>query len=321
MKKEWVRDYFTFTKNERIGILVLVSVILLLLFLPYFFPQFVKHPKTNQAELAREMGKLKQLTIDSSAEKISSKRVYHDEENADYYRPLKREEPANKAGELFSFNPNTTTASEWKRMGLNDKTIQTIQNYLSKGGHFKKPEDLYRIYGLEEALAARMIPYVTLPEETRTTYVKDEINAGKTENYKPKTFSGQIEINTADTTALMALPGIGTKLSQRIINFRDKLGGFYTVAQVSETFGLPDSTFQKIKPHLTCSTGAIKKININTADINSLKTHPYIRYTLGNVIVQYRSAHGNYSSLEDLKKIAIINEEIFQKIAHYLTVE
>lgn len=321
MKKEWVRDYFTFTKNERIGILVLVSVILLLLFLPYLFPKFVKQPKTNQAELAREMVKLKQLTIDSSTEKISTKRNYRDEENADYYRPLKRNEAVNKAGELFSFNPNTTSASEWKRMGLSDKTIQTIQNYLSKGGHFKKPEDLYRIYGLEEALAARMIPYVTLPAEPKTTYVKDEIITGKTENYKPKTFSGQIEINTADTTALMALPGIGTKLSQRIINFRYKLGGFYAVSQVSETFGLPDSTFQKIKPHLSCSTGAIKKININTADINALKTHPYIRYTLGNVIVQYRSAHGNFSSLEDLKKIAIINEELFQKIAPYLTVE
>jgi competence ComEA-like helix-hairpin-helix protein len=97
------------------------------------------------------------------------------------------------------------------------------------------------------------------------------------------------------------------------------LGGFYSIDQVGETFGLPDSTFQKIKQYLTIQNQTIKKININSANVEELKTHPYIRYNLANPIVAYRSAHGSFSSIEDLKKIMIITEEVYQRISPYLT--
>jgi DNA uptake protein ComE-like DNA-binding protein len=128
-----------------------------------------------------------------------------------------------------------------------------------------------------------------------------------------------IEVNSADTSALISLPGIGSKLAMRIINFRDKLGGFASVNQVGETYGLPDSTFQKIKSRLECNGNSVRKLNINTVDINTLKTHPYIKWNIANAIVNYRQQHGNYRSLDDLKKIVIIDTETFNKIAPYLT--
>jgi competence protein ComEA len=73
------------------------------------------------------------------------------------------------------------------------------------------------------------------------------------------------------------LPGIGSKLSQRIIAFRNKLGGFYSVEQVGETYRLPDSTFQKIKPKLILGNNNVKQININAASIDEMKAHPYLR--------------------------------------------
>ena len=128
-----------------------------------------------------------------------------------------------------------------------------------------------------------------------------------------------VEINNSDTTAFIALPGIGSKLAQRIITFRDRLGGFYSIEQIKETYGLPDSTFQKIKPKLLLGNPAVKKININTASLDEMKTHPYLRYALANAIVQYRTEHGNFSAVGDIKKIMAITDDIFNKVSPYLS--
>ena len=119
---------------------------------------------------------------------------------------------------------------------------------------------------------------------------------------------------------MIALPGIGSKLAQRIITFRDKLGGFYKIEQVAETFALPDSTFQKIKNRLLLANTALKQININTATLDELKSHPYLRYAIANAIVQYRAQHGNFNSISDLKKMALVTDELFTKAAPYLKI-
>jgi competence ComEA-like helix-hairpin-helix protein len=98
------------------------------------------------------------------------------------------------------------------------------------------------------------------------------------------------------------------------------LGGFYDVNQVAETFGLPDSTFQKIKSRLVLTNSAVKNININTALLDDMKVHPYIRYSMANAIIQYRAQHGNFSSIADIKKIMLVTDEIYKKVEPYITV-
>ncbi|HEX8461700.1 MAG TPA: helix-hairpin-helix domain-containing protein, partial [Segetibacter sp.] len=129
-----------------------------------------------------------------------------------------------------------------------------------------------------------------------------------------------IDINTADSSAFISLPGIGSKLAARIINFRQKLGGFATVNQIAETYGLPDSTFQLVKTRMECNAAAVKKININTAEMSDLRTHPYIKWNIANAIVNYRMQHGNYKTIEDIKKIEIITPDVFNRIAPYLII-
>ncbi|MBL0145686.1 MAG: helix-hairpin-helix domain-containing protein [Chitinophagaceae bacterium] len=164
------------------------------------------------------------------------------------------------------------------------------------------------------------MPYVQIQHQQNNNFPTQN-------NYPEKTYDklkytpSVIDINSADTTAFIALPGIGSKLAQRITAFRDKLGGFYKIEQVAETFGLPDSTFQKIKPRLSVNSSAIKKYNINTATVDEMKTHPYIRYNIANAIIQYRNQHGNFSNVADVKKIMIIDETIFAKISPYLTTQ
>lgn len=128
-----------------------------------------------------------------------------------------------------------------------------------------------------------------------------------------------IFINSADSTAWEALPGIGPTLAARLIRFREKLGGFYSIAQVAETYGLPDSTFQNIQASLRLDSGSLKKLNINQMDEKSLGQHPYIRYKLARLIVQYRSNHGPFSHAEDLYNIPLVNDSIYRKLEKYIS--
>ena len=130
-----------------------------------------------------------------------------------------------------------------------------------------------------------------------------------------------MEINTADTTAFIALPGIGSKLAGRIVHFREKLGGFYSIAQLGETFGLADSVFQKIKPRLKLQSLTLRRININTATAEELKVHPYLKWNIINALLAYRKEHGPFRKKEELKQVMAVTDEMYQRIAPYLVTE
>lgn len=127
------------------------------------------------------------------------------------------------------------------------------------------------------------------------------------------------EINIADTSAFIALPGIGSKLAARIILFREKLGGFYNVEQIREVYGLRDSVFQKILPFLKCDPSIVRKININTAEKESLKVHPYIRWNIANALLSYREQHGQFNSPDDLAKLENVDVEALEKMMPYIS--
>lgn len=321
MWKRFVNDYLSYSYKERTGIFILLAFIILFIIAPFVYPYFIAKKKYEHNKFDSAIEQLKVIQTDS----FRSKKYYskdNDEDNfADYSSPSEKNYTPKSVGEVFNFDPNTATAADWKRLGVRDKTIETIQKYLSKGGHFYKPEDISKIWGLHPQDVKRLLPYVTIAPK-KNGYVKNEFadNADlKHTYYVPKTLQ-LTDVNAADTTAFIALPGIGSKLAQRIINFRNKLGGFYSADQVGETFGLPDSTFQKIKPRLTLSNASVKKININTASLDELKAHPYIRYAIANAIVQYRNQHGNFSSVADLKKIMLVTDDVFKKIEAYVSV-
>ena len=220
---------------------------------------------------------------------------------------------------LFYFDPNTVTDEGWRELGLRDKTIQTIRNFLSKGGRFRKAEDLQKIYGLFPDEYERLMPFIRIEALQSVKNETAEIEEKPSTRPAPPSRFTVIDINLADTSAWIALPGIGSKLASRIVNFREKLGGFYAINQVAETFGLADSTFQKIRSWLKLDQPQLRKININTATLEELKAHPYIRFTLARPIVAYRSEHGPFTKLEDIKKVMAVTEEIYNKISPYLS--
>jgi DNA uptake protein ComE-like DNA-binding protein len=310
MENNW-KDYFSFTRKERIGIIMLVALIGICTAVPYFFSSVTVPDKATVEAFNAQKAQIERSDMETAIQKshgenYAQKTAYHNVQ-------------INRAVALFTFDPNTLNDEGWKKLGLNNRTIHTIQNYIAHGGRFYKPTDLQKVYGLKQDDYNRLLPYVQI-----TITEADKKSFDFSPKPKPKYVKAPppiIDINQADTSAFIALPGIGSKLANRIVNFRDKLGGFYSVEQVAETYGLPDSTFLLIKSRLQCSSVTIRKININTSDAATLKQHPYIKWNIANAIVQFRQQHGAYHSPQDLQQIAIITPELFEKMVRYVAVE
>lgn len=326
-KQNLLSDYFTFSKSQRTGIFVAIGLLVLCMVIRLGFGFFFRTKTVPaDADFVKKVAALKladtNAYINNYAKNYKKYNNYNNnDDDANYNEPNGKKHEYVIHGELFDFDPNTLDADGWKRLGVREKTIATILNYTSKGGKFRQADDIKKIYGLFPNEQERLLPYIKIADAGAykpNTYDNSQSNSNpafvKTP-YIPKT----VDINAADTTALIALPGIGSKLAARIINYRDKLGGFSSVTQMGETYGLPDSTFQKIKAKLVFNNGSIKQFNVNTADANTMKMHPYFKWNIANAIVQYRTQHGNYTTINDLKKIEIIDEQTFNKIVPYLT--
>jgi len=316
--KKHIPDYLSFTRKERTGIMIVLILIVLLTIFPFLLPFFQPGKKYTDSQFEKEIAALDIKQQDSSSNYKS--RNFDENNYQNYYQPNERNYSARKPkGELFYFDPNTLSLDGWVKLGVREKTAITIQKYISKGGKFYKPEDISKIWGLHGDEVERLLPYVRIEQKAYPAFTPVQQTETVKKYDKPSYTIANVDINLADTAAFIALPGIGSKLANRIIAFRDKLGGFYKIEQVAETFALPDSTFQKIKSHLFITATTVKKISINKATVDELKAHPYLRYNLANAIVQYRIQHGAYGSVSDIKMILVITNDIFAKIEPYLS--
>ncbi len=240
MNRDSWKDYFAFSKRERIAVSILFTIIVVFLILPYFFhPQF-KKPVVD-ARLQKQLLSAEILITnkDISREKGNASELTNTSPNAT--KPQLN---------LFYFDPNTLDASGWKMLGIRDKTIQTIINYRNKGGYFKKAGDIRKIYGLKKQEADALIPYINIKASSPITAENINASTGGKEHFKSKQAPKTININTATAEEFKSLPGIGDVLSNRIVKFRNSINGFNSIKDIKRTYGLSDSTFQLILPYL-----------------------------------------------------------------------
>ncbi|MBS1641125.1 MAG: helix-hairpin-helix domain-containing protein [Bacteroidetes bacterium] len=297
--KNFVKDYFTFSRKERVALIILILLISIFIVLPYVI-SFKKNAPLINENLQQQVKLL--LVKDSLPNNNLAENETSNENSFS----------KNSSYAMFEFNPNTINEEGWKKLGLKDKTIKTILNYRSKGGKFKTPEDIRKIWGLKKEDADRIIPYAKIESKTNNNNsAKETIN----------TSTIKIDINIATPQEWFAIPNMDRTLAYKIIKYKEKLGGFLTIQQVKETYGLTDSLFKTIEPYLILQTTNIKKININTADDYTLSNHPYINKDVAKAIIIYRTQHGAYTKIDDIKKIVFIKDELYNKIAPYLAVE
>lgn len=313
MRKKFVKDYLTFSKKDRILIIALVCIFGLITIIPRT-PFFKPKPHSSDiVGLPEETKKQKEGTDESA-------------ENRNHTDIKSLNVSSSPSATLFYFDPNYISQEEWALLGVNKRTSASIKKYLEKGGSFKKPDDLFKIYLLDKKIAKQLVPFVRFKRNEKSEPVS-AVNGQKTKSdlpvfspYPMKQYR-KVRINEADTADFQTFPGIGSSLSNRIVKYRESLGGFISPLQVGEVYNLPDSVFQNIFPFLELDPTSIRKININTIMRQDLPKHPYLPFALSTAIIQYRDQHGRYERIEDLHKLHLMDDKIFNKIAPYITVE
>jgi competence protein ComEA len=338
---ETIRGYLTFTRKERYGVLSLLLLISVLFVLPYFFRPLPGDP--DPASYERMKQAIQQFQMEHPDSPVDA--VTYNRYTGKKPTLIKSGNPALAFnGQMFYFDPNSLKVTDWLKLGLPERLAQTIMRYVGKGGRFRNPEDLKKIYGLPPPDYERLLPYVRIARpadyvQNRSGYyaksIYDILAVKKTDSFfntRPAqinagheiSHSGKkmeiTDINLADSAAWARLPGIGAKLASRIVHFRERLGGFYQVDQVSETFGLPDSTFQKVKPVLRLNQVSLVQLDLNNATKESLQAHPLIRWQIAKEIIEYRMQHGNFRSVDELLQLAQMDPVKFEKLKPYLAV-
>lgn len=229
-------------------------------------------------------------------------------------------EPAAAALMPFPFDPNTAGEAELSRLGLPAKLVRNILKYREKGGRFREPESLRRIYGMEDHTYRQLAPFIEISEAPQPLAQAVKQTEGHPQSFEYVPAPMAIDINQAAEEEWQQIKGIGPAYARRITSFRDKLGGFATISQVGETYGLPDSVFRQIQPLLRLSP-VLRKLNVNSADAEELKTHPYLDWRQANAIVNYRANHGPFQGVDALKQVKALPTEVVDKLAPYLEFE
>ena len=217
------------------------------------------------------------------------------------------------------FNPNHAVDSIWLGFGVSEKGVQSIRKYLAKGGVFRKPEDVARMYCIDSMLFERMRPYLVLaqyqakPERTQTP------------NRQCAWLSHQqamrVELNSADTMELRRLPAIGISIARRIIQYRERLGGYHRLDQLLEVYRMTSGKLDTIQPFLVIDPSLIRPIIINSVSAQELGRHPYISPSQARALIAFRDKHGRFSQLADILKCLAMDSETVSQLEPYLSFE
>jgi len=306
--KERVKDLLSMHAGERRGTLVLMAVLLLLAGWAVYEQWFREPPVRDLAPLQEKMEAWLAKQADRPTDTTELK--------------------------LFPFDPNTIGREEWHALGLTDKQIDGVDKYMSKGGRFRTKKDLGRMYSIKADQFATLEPFILLPD----SYVRPNYPKRGYERYadrkpevekirEPATYEHRaprsIELNAADTTALIALPGIGPAFARAMVKYRNSLGGYTSLDQLSEVYILKDKpdAVLKLKELLILDTLLVQRIPINTCTAEELAAHPYFRWKLAKPLIAYRTQHGAFKQVADIKGCAVVDEAAFRKLAPYLRVE
>ncbi len=306
--KQFIRDYLTFNRRERNGLFILITIIFLMIVYLNTSHFFLKPEVVDFTKFEKEIEQFN-ASMRAVNDTLKNEKKYRKEGFNQNGIAHKAE---NSNIERFDFNPNGLPDNDWKRLGLTDNQIRSINNYKAKGGKFRNKEDVKKMYCLPAKQYLLLEPYIQIPSE------KKEFS--NFETLKPNSKKILVELNSADSAQLISLNGIGAFYAKAIIKYRTMLGGFVDGEQLMEIWKFDSVKFEGIKKMIIVDKVKIKKININTCTSKELK-HPYLTWNAVNVICNYRNKHGNYKTIDEIKKTDLVDEITYRKIAPYLIVE
>ena len=302
-------DHFAFTRSERRAIFVLLAVILVLALIATIGKKKVEEPPP-------------QPSIAQTAP-----------------TPTSTPEPTTP----FAFNPNTADSATLCAVGFSPFVSSNIVKYRRAGGHFHRPADLARIYGLDSTTFARIQPYIYIPKEEpaasprplpkgkeipddKSPLLQESQREDGEEVPQPSPYKAYMEnklpsgtfldLNKADSADFIRIPGIGHYYASRIVSLRRQLGGYVAISQLRDIQDLPE-----IGDYVFVEEGAQQRINVNKATLRTLTRHPYIGYYRAKAIMDLRHKSGRVVNLRQLSFLNEFSDEDIQRLAPYLTFE
>jgi len=305
--KERVKDLLDLHSGERRGMMVLMGFLLLLAAWAVYGQWFYT---PTERDLAPVKAKLEAWIAESKAQRADTAAVIR-----------------------FPFDPNLIGREEWLALGLTDKQVDGIERYLDKGGKFRTKKDVGRMYTIPPDLFAALSPFILLPDsfvrkqneprerkEYADRWPRDTIRERTT---YPRFAPRSVELNTADTLELTTIRGIGPAFARSIVKYREALGGFHSLDQLNEVYILQDKpeAVTALREFLILDTLAIRKIPINTCTVEEMAAHPYLRWKLAKPLFAYRTQHGAFKKLEEIRGCVLIDAALLRKLAPYISLE
>jgi len=301
---------FDFNSSERRGLLVLAILIVFGIGFKYTLPYLIPETKTDFTKFKKEISELefaKEQELKGKEEKRNKYQQYNNYKKYDKKKYYNKK----KTVKYFKLNPNTATISDWQKFGFSQKQSKVIFNYIKKAGGISKKEQLKKIFVIDDKKYKEMLPYIIIS--------KDDIEKQNNNTYNNKYSTDQIiELNSTNKSSLTSIRGIGDTYAERIIKYRNLLGGFYSKEQLKEVYGIKPEVFEKIKDFVKIDKSTINKLNVNFSDIKTLSVHPYISYKDAKAIVNYRTKNGFIKNIDILYDKKIITNS---KLKHYLVTQ
>jgi competence protein ComEA len=297
--KIWIRGFFGFSRKETNAFLILLPLMILILVSEPVYrtwkfsseDNFMFDKKYTDSVIAN-------LTF-AKKDSFTSKTSIHKEIH------------------FKQFDPNKISETEFIALGLSPFLSTRIVRYREKGGRIKKKEDLLKIYGMDSTWFAKASAWIVLPAATDKIATRsDKPVEKKVEHRDP------FDINSADSLQLVNVFGIGPALSKRIRSYRDRLGGFISMDQVGEVYGLDTVVLKQVRKKFLVAPGFVpRKVNVNAETVDALISHPYIKRKEAQALINYRRQHGDFKSADDLTQLHNISAAWLERIKPYLTFE
>lgn len=329
----WIRRNLGYSRGEAKGLIGLLALMLGFVIAPILLrPELpVYLPNADQKGLDEMAAQLKDhRTAEQGFASRYPKRDYKKFERGSHY-------PAVPQVRLSPFDPNALTAEGWEARGVPHFVAARITKYREAAGGFKAKAQIKKMYGLEDSVYQRLAPFIQLPDDAPKRdyaanrpgpdgrfppFTSTDATPGKFPR-KPRNLQ-PFDLNTADTTQLMQIRGIGAGRAKWVVRYRNQLGGYLREDQLDEVFVLKDAPDLRdsLKKYTFVTPGyAPKTVNVNTATFDEMYLQPYIGKPKARLIVAYRQQHGPFKTVEDLKQIPILKLTDWEKMRPYLRCE
>lgn len=306
MSQKWNSEHIHFTRKARRGLFVLLFLFIIIAVVPRIYNNYFSDTRVDTIQISNIQNELK------TNEEIHKESTY--------------QIPSQQ------FNPNNYTIKQWEAIGLTKKQALSAVHYIQAGGKLKIKSDVKKLYGITPELYALIASKIDLPESLSN---ERKVNKGKqlqqdysknNNNWKAFDITNEvpiqpIQINKASQKQLLEIKGIGPYFAKKILELREKFGGFISLQQLTLIYKMDSLKLAEIAPYLIIDKDHVKKLNVNIASMEQLQKHPWITHEMAKSIVYFRNNYKKYTKLDQLLLSPYIDAKTLKKLGPYLSLK